>query len=178
MTVAADPASGRAVTATTAAGPAVERVARRWSSVRDAVVVGAVAITAGGLVAAVTRPTGFALGPWLAAFLVLVGGVAPIALAVGLAVIARDDPLPGAARARTAGCTAGVAVTAAGSLASAPVLTVVGAALLAATLVGHARAVRHAAPGTAALRAAYLGLVAIVVVSLPVGIVLSVLRHA
>ncbi|HRW41812.1 MAG TPA: hypothetical protein P5193_09740, partial [Microthrixaceae bacterium] len=78
---------------------AAEILLERWPSARPFVVVGAVAVVAGGAVAAVTRPTGFELGPWLAAFLVLVGGVAQIALGAGQAWVA--DRVPASATVRS-----------------------------------------------------------------------------
>ena len=54
----------------------VDEMIARWPSVRPFLLIGSLCTIAGGLVAAVTRPTGFVLGSWTAAFLVLVGGVA------------------------------------------------------------------------------------------------------
>ena len=52
--------------------------AARWF-----VAAGSSCVVVGGLVAAATGPTGFEDGSWVAAYLVLVGGVAQIALGVG-----------------------------------------------------------------------------------------------
>lgn len=60
--------------------------AEPWSTVAS-VVGGGILIVAGGVVAAVNSAAPFAHGSWLAAYLVLVGGVAQIALAAGHAAL-------------------------------------------------------------------------------------------
>lgn len=52
------------------------------------IATGGTLVVAGGLVAAVNSAAPFAHGSWLAAYLVLVGGVAQIALGVGAAALA------------------------------------------------------------------------------------------
>ena len=78
--------------------PWAAQLVARWPAMRAFVVLGAVAIVAGGLIAAVTRPSGFAEGPWLAAYLVLVGGVALTSLAPRRAAarkpLVREVPVP------------------------------------------------------------------------------------
>ena len=53
-------------------GTVTQELPAAWRSGIAFVAVGSAAIVVGGLVAAVTRPTGFDEGPWVAAFLVLV----------------------------------------------------------------------------------------------------------
>ena len=91
-----------------------------WRAARPFVGIGAVLITAGGLVAAITHPTDFELGSWLAAYLVLVGGVAQIALGLGQSWLAEQTPRPATVRAEVASWNVAVAATIVGSLASAP----------------------------------------------------------
>ena len=68
-----------------------------WRAMREFVLVGLTAIIAGGLVAAVTGPTGFDEGSWVAAYLVLVAGVAQVGLGVGQALLT-DGTLSGGRR--------------------------------------------------------------------------------
>lgn len=67
-------------------------LAERWRAACAFVVIGAVFVVAGGLVAAVSGPTDFEQGSWLAAYLVLVGGVAQMVLGAGQAWLAVRIP--------------------------------------------------------------------------------------
>ena len=161
---------------------AAEILLERWPSARPFVVVGAAAVAAGGAVAAVTRPTGFELGPWLAAFLVLVGGVAQIALGAGQAWVADRLPDTGMVRAELTIWNIGLAATMAGSLLPAPLLTALGAVavLIALALFLSATRPHHDAAEPVAPRWARilypLGIV-VVLISTPIGLVLSWTRH-
>ncbi len=161
---------------------AAEILLERWPSARPFVVVGAVAVVAGGAVAAVTRPTGFELGPWLAAFLVLVGGVAQIALGAGQAWVADRVPASATVRSELAVWNVGLAATMAGSLLPAPLLTALGAVavLIALALFLSATRPHHDAAAAVAPRWARilypLGIV-VVLISTPIGLVLSWTRH-
>ncbi|HMX66564.1 MAG TPA: hypothetical protein PKX25_13405, partial [Microthrixaceae bacterium] len=161
---------------------AAEILLERWPSARPFVVVGAVAVVAGGAVAAVTRPTGFELGPWLAAFLVLVGGVAQIALGAGQAWVADRLPDTGTVRAELTIWNIGLAATMAGSLLPALLLTALGAVavLIALALFLSATRPHHDAAAAVAPRWARilypLGIV-VVLISTPIGLVLSWTRH-
>ena len=67
----------------------------RDDSVRSAmpfVVLGAVSVIAGGLVAAVSAPAGWEHGSWAAAYLVLVTGVAQIGLGAAQAALVAAPP--------------------------------------------------------------------------------------
>jgi hypothetical protein len=140
--------------------------------------VGAACVVAGGLVAAITRPTGFDLGSWLAAFLVLVGGVAPIVLGTGQAWLAAEAPPPGRVRAEATTWYLGVAATVGGTLAGAPVVTTLGGLASAAALVLFLRGVARPGPGRrGAALVLYRAVAAVVLVSTPVGLALAWLRH-
>ena len=170
----------------TAAEPADTRAAALLlecsPSARPFVVVGAVAVVAGGAVAAVTRPTGFELGPWLAAFLVLVGGVAQIALGAGQAWVADRVPASATVRSELAVWNVGLAATMAGSLLPAPLLTALGAVAVLIALALFLSATRPHLDAAAAVaprwaRILYpLGIV-VVLISTPIGLVLSWTRH-
>ena len=161
---------------------AAEILLERWPSARPFVVVGAAAVAAGGAVAAVTRPTGFELGPWLAAFLVLVGGVAQIALGAGQAWVADRLPDTGTVRAELTIWNIGLAATMAGSLLPAPLLTALGAVavLIALALFLSATRPHHDAAAAVAPRWARilypLGIV-VLLISTPIGLVLSWTLH-
>ncbi|WP_441190891.1 hypothetical protein [Ornithinimicrobium panacihumi] len=139
--------------------------------------IGLACIVAGGLVAAITGPTGFADGSWMAAYLVLVAGVSQVGLGAGQALLPRRPPT----RARTTWQlltwnTGNLAVIT-GTLTGFPVLVTVGGLGLFLALVMFLHAVRQA--GTARVRslAAYRLLVALLAISIPVGLFLSFLRH-
>lgn len=103
----------------------VDEMIARWSASRPFIFLGSLCTVAGGLVAAMTRPTGFVLGSWTAAFLVLVGGVAQIALGAGQGWLAHQAPLIGRVRAEAAFWNLGVGATIVGTLTGMPIVTTV-----------------------------------------------------
>ncbi|HSU70692.1 MAG TPA: hypothetical protein VLI70_04490 [Micrococcaceae bacterium] len=131
-------------------------------------------IVLGGLVAAAAGPFHFELGSWLAAYLVLVCGVAQCAISQQRRLLCAA-PAPRTQRWVLLACwNAGNALVVAGALSSIPVVTDAGGLLLVAGLVLAAVGTRRAQrPLPAALlRAFYI----VLVVSIPVGLVLSHLR--
>lgn len=149
----------------------------RWPAVRPFLVVGSVCIVAGGVVAAVTRPTGFELGSWLAAYLVLVGGVAQIGLGTGQAWLAQAPPRWEEVRTEVVAWNLSVVATVVGTLLAAPIVTTVGGIALVVALGRFLVGVRTTGAGSRLVRVAYRGLTAIVLVSTPVGLVLAWIRH-
>lgn len=138
--------------------------------------VGVAGIVLGGLVAAGTAPLQLEKGSWLAAYLVLVAGVA-------LCVLSRQDQLVGlpAAAGRTAWATPalwviGNVLVVSGALTSTPLVTDLGGLSLCAALVLAALSTRGAPRVGRAwlLRAWYIALA----VSIPIGLVLTHLRAA
>lgn len=139
---------------------------------------GAMGVIGGGVVAAVSGPTGFELGSWVAAYLVLVVGVAQIALGAGLAW------LPGEVVSETPRTTlatgwnlASVAVVA-GTLISAPALTSIGGLVIAASLVGFVVAVTRSRPEMSGWALLYRALALFVLLSTPVGLLLAWIRRS
>jgi hypothetical protein len=136
--------------------------------------VGAACIIGGGLVAAVPDPLDLAKGSWLAAYLVLVAGVAQVVLA------AQDDMLrPGNSDERRQWVTlalwvAGNGAVVVGTLLRQPfVVDAGGVALLVALVLAWLRTRgSRARPLAWAFRAVF----AVVIVSVPVGLVLAHLR--
>jgi hypothetical protein len=155
-----------------------ERLVDRWPAMRPFVLVGAASIVAGGLVAAVTRPLELELGSWLAAFLVLVGGVAQIVLGAGQAWLCDGRPPRRQLISEAAAWNVGVATTIAGSLVALPVLTSVGGIAMAVALVLFLHGTRASASGPRRALATYRAVLVVVLVSTPVGLVLAWARHA
>lgn len=156
----------------------VDELVARWPATRPFVVIGSGCTIAGGLVAAVTRPTGFVLGSWTAAFLVLVGGVAQIALGAGQAWLADRPPAARRVRTEVVSWNIGVAATIAGTLAATPSITsaagialVVALSLFITTTKASNRVHRSA-------RVIYRVVAGIVLVSIPIGLGLAWSRHA
>lgn len=152
-------------------------VLRRWPAARPFLFVGSASIVVGGVVAAVTRPTGFDLGPWLSAFLVLVGGVAQIALGVGQAWIAEDPPARSALRRELTSWNVSVVATVVGSLAALPVATTIGGIAMVAALVMFLLGVRRTAPVPRWAPLVYRLIVVVVLISTPIGLALAWVRH-
>lgn len=149
----------------------------RWHAMGGFALVGLIAVIAGGLVAAVTGPTGFTDGSWVAAYLVLVAGVAQVGLGVGQALLAAVPP----SRRRRGWqlVVYSVANTAVllGTLTESVAVVVAGGVLLLLALALFLAAVRR--PRTHSWHLAiYRILLAILGVSVPVGIVLSALRQS
>jgi hypothetical protein len=162
-----------------------DRLVARAPAALPFVVAGAVFVIAGGITAAVARPTGFELGSWVAAYLVLVGGVAQIALGLGQAWLARDAPTRRSVRAEVITWNAAVALTLAGTLVATPLLTTLGGLALVAALVLFLGGVRHAGsssapsstPSSTLARRLYRGVGVVVLVSTPIGLALAWIRH-
>lgn len=154
-----------------------QEILNHWPALRPALVVGSVWIVVGGLVAAAAGPTDFDAGSWVAAYLVLVGGVAQIALGVGQVWISQTVPDLRLVWKQVATWNlAGVAVVT-GTLLGSPVVSTLGGIVLAIALVLYLVGVRDLghAPRWAGL--VYRAVALIVLVSIPVGLTLSWIRH-
>ncbi|AXH97905.1 hypothetical protein DV701_04080 [Ornithinimicrobium avium] len=139
-------------------------------------VLGALSVVAGGLVAAVTAPLGLAHGSWAAAYLVLVCGVASVAVGAAQTWLTARRVPSRAAAAQVLAWVAGNAGVLGGTLAGSSAVVVVGGVLLVVALLLALVAVlrvRHPLLGWA-----YRVVLAVVVVSVPVGLVLSITRNA
>lgn len=142
------------------------------------VVVASTSIVVGGLVAAATGPTDFDKGSWLAAYLVLVGGVALMILGIGQAVFARRPPARSMITVESIlWVLSGVAVIV-GTLGELVALTIVGGLLLLVVLVLFVAAVREPSGIGGRLIWVYRAMIGILVVSIPVGLVLAWQRRA
>lgn len=151
-------------------------------------VLGGGCVIAGGLVAAATAPAPSVHGAWAAAYLVLVAGVAQIALGAGQALLAPIVPSRRWVLAQIGAWNAGNAAVLAGTLGGVTPLVDVGGTGLVIGLTLLVAAVRGTAVRGAAVRdvAARLGarwgcwplygfrlLVLVLAVSIPIGLILA-----
>lgn len=134
-------------------------------------------IFAGGLVAAVADPLDVYRGSWMAAYLVLVVGVAQVMM--GWARRHWGTSRAAAGWAQCAAWNIGSAGVIAGTLAETSPIVFVSSAVLVVALVIAALDTRSAriTSGDALRLLAYRALLVILAVSIPVGMVLSYLRH-
>ncbi|WP_083657640.1 hypothetical protein [Dietzia timorensis] len=134
-------------------------------------------IVAGGLVAAVTDPLDVYRGSWVAAYLVLVVGVAQVVM--GWARRGSGAGGAGTGWAQCAGWNLGSAGVIAGTLTKASLLVYVSSAALVVALIIAALGTRIAgkASGGGLWLLAYRAMLVILAVSIPVGMALSYLRH-
>lgn len=184
MTATANPAEPNR---TPPAAPTVSGRHRELSPASVLTVIGCCCVVLGGLVAAVAEPLDLARGSWVAAYLVLVGGVAQCAMghARSWTAAAAQPRRWGWVQigAWNLGNTEVIGGTPAGR---APVVDL-GAVLLVVAVAIALRSKRSrtapAAPGPAVTRVhpfahrAYRALLVVLVVSIPVGMVLSHLRQ-
>lgn len=143
------------------------------------IVAGGACVVIGGLVAAITGPLDFSHGSWLAAYLVLVGGAAQYAMGRVRGWRVEADRSPSRAWAQFGGWNLGNAFVIAGTLVSAPLVVDAGSLLLVFALLVAFRAALPAR-GTSAsplLIWTYRILLLVLIVSIPVGMVLSHLRN-
>lgn len=152
-------------------------VVARWPAVRPFLLIGTACITAGGLVAAVSRPTSFGNGPWLAAYLVLVTGVAQMALGVGQAWLDVAIPTPALVRRQLVAWNLGAAGVVAGTLTAVPVVTSIGGLISVVALVLFLMGVRRTGTVPGWARIGYRSVVTIVLLSIPIGLTMAWVRH-
>jgi len=161
--------------------PGAHPLTQRQQQLLPFTVIGVLCIIAGGLLAAATAPAPSEHTTWAAAYLVLVGGVAQIGLALGQAMFTARISTPLLAG-QVAGWNLGNAAVLTGTLLGTTALVDLGGALLAVTLGLMARSLGPARvrPVGSARRwwlYGYRLLVVIVFVSVPVGLVLAQIRH-
>lgn len=141
-------------------------------------VTGVVAVILGGLVAAVTDPIDLYRGSWMAAYLVLIVGAAQVAMGAMGRIHVNQRERWGWTQ---FGCwNAGSAIVILGTLGGSPASVSAGSVLLTVALVFAATATRglHIERRMWSRLCAYRVMLAIVAISIPVGIALSYLRHS
>lgn len=134
---------------------------------------GGMQVVLGGLVAAVSGPLALSRGSWLAAYLVLVGGVAQIAMG-GVASKRRTGNRR--VLAQLLGWNIGNGAVMTGTMTSTPYVVDAGGIVLMAVLAILFRDTLHATQLTRWVRLAYLAMLAVLVASVPVGLALAHLR--
>jgi hypothetical protein len=141
-------------------------------------IAGDVSVVAGGLIAAVTGPTEWSDGSWVAAFLVLVAGVAQAGIGAGQAYLAVTTPTVAFVSAQVVMWNVGCATVIAGTLLSSPATVAVGSAPLVAALVMSLVALRdHSGTQRPVVLVGYRLLLLVVLVSVPIGVALAFARH-
>lgn len=134
-------------------------------------------VVAGGLVSAATAPAPSTHASWAAAYLVLVAGVAQVALGWGQAVLAPHLPSPWRVVAQVGAWNAGNTAVMAGTLTGITPLVDLGGALLVVGLGLLIHTVRGGAGSGGRLaqwaRYGFRSLVLILLVSIPIGLLLA-----
>lgn len=133
--------------------------------------IGGLSVVAGGLIAAVSRPLDWSYGSWVSAYLVLVTGVAQLVLGLGQEHLTMSDLRRRTIWIEIAGMNAGSAAVIAGTLTSYPWILDAGGLLIFIALVQALLAIRGVPASVFALL--YRLIIAIVIVSIPVGLVLG-----
>jgi hypothetical protein len=141
-------------------------------------IAGAVSVVAGGLVAAVTGPTGWSDGSWVAAFLVLVVGVAQIGIGAGQAYLAVTTRTLAFVAVQAVMWNLGCATVIVGTLLPSPATVAVGSAPLVAVLVLSMVAIRDQfGAQRSVVLVGYRLLLLVVLVSVPIGVALAFARR-
>jgi hypothetical protein len=148
----------------------------RWPVALPFVVPGVACVAAGGLVSAASALAPSGQAAWAAAYLVLVGGLAQAGLGVGQALLASAVPPRRVVLAEVVAWNLGDAAVLAGELLGRRPIVDAGGALLAVALVLLVLATRGPAVRRRWMLPAFRGLVLLLVVSIPAGLVLAEVR--
>lgn len=149
---------------------------RTWSAAVPFAVLGTSCVVAGGLVSAAVAVAPSQLGSWAVAYLVLVGGVAQVALGAGQALLASRPPGRRTVAAELAGWNVGNGAVLAGTLLGATWLADAGGVMLVAALALALAGIRGAVRDPAWILHLYRALIVVVLVSIPVGLVIGAVR--
>jgi len=149
----------------------------RWFPAFPFMAMGGISIIAGGLLAAVTAISPTRHATWAAAYLVLVVGVAQLGIGVGQALLAPKTPSSRLITAELLTWDIGNAGVIAGTLLNRVGLVDLGGVLLAVSLILFLLGVRGHAGQKRWLLYGYRLLIAIVLVSIPIGLIISRSAH-
>lgn len=136
---------------------------------------GVVGVVSGGLIAAASRPAGWERGSWVAALLVLVVGVGQSGLAVGQATFGAN-PTRRVMTCELLLVNLGAALVIVGTLLSSPLTATAGSLSVGVALVMFARGAVGSGEERRWLRRAFISLLLLLTVSVPVGVALTWLR--
>lgn len=155
-------------------------VRERWVRNAPFLITGAAGMVAGGFVAAVAGAVTWGHGAWTAAFVVLVVGVAQVVLGAAQAALAPKLLAPGLIAVQYALWNLGCAGVIAGTQIDTPIVVAVGSVLFLGALAISESAVRFhsdldGTPRT--LLTIYRVLLAILLVSVFIGIILSIVGY-
>ena len=139
------------------------------------VVSGAALVVIGGLVSAAAAPTASYHSSWAVAYIVLVAGVAQILLGLGQAVLTGGSRTPTMRWVQLCCWNIGNALVLAGTLLDVPVLLYLGCVALILTLALVLHAIAHVR--SSRLLWTVRAVVAVLLVSIPTGIVLQAVAH-
>lgn len=139
-------------------------------------VLGAVWVVSGGFVAAVTGPLHLEHGSWVAAYAVLVAGVAQIAFGAAQSALAPDRSSREAVVAELVAWNAGSAAVIGGTVVRMPLVVDAGGLLLIAALALMIRTVSGKGVGPKWALWTYRILLVVILVSIPIGLTLAHLR--
>jgi hypothetical protein len=135
--------------------------------------IAGVLIVAGGLVAAVNSAAPFAHGSWLAAYLVLVGGVAQLVLGAGRLALPAPVRSTGLTRAQLVLWNVGGAAVAVGVLTDVAAIVVAGSAVVLAALAAFAWGGGDTRPGARGRVRLYRFVILVLAISVAIGSVLA-----
>jgi len=166
------PATFAGIGRTGACAATVIEVPARRSAALPFAAVGAACIVAGGLVAAVSAPAPSEHASWAAAYLVLVVGAAQAALGVGQALLALRVPSRRNVAVQFTAWNLGNAAVLTGTLAGITTLVDTGGALLLVALL-LLRGGRTGREPRTWLLGAFRLLAAVLLISIPIGLVLA-----
>ncbi len=137
------------------------------------VTIGSASLIAGGVLSAATAGSPNYTASWAVAYLVLVAGVAQLVLGIGQAELASKRPAAGVVAAEVLALNLSTLAVLLGTLLAAPVLRYVGTGLLVAALALFIWAVRGARADRTWLLRGFRLMVAILLVSAPIGLVIA-----
>ncbi|MEO7423468.1 MAG: hypothetical protein ABIU87_13905 [Ornithinibacter sp.] len=152
------------------------RSQERWGAMRPtvpAVAIGVACVAIGGILSAVNSVDPTEHGSWAAAYLVLVMGLGQIALALGQALLSSTPTSRPVLLTEVVSWNLGGALVLIGTLVGPALLVNVGGILLVVTLALVVTSVRTPGPGPRWHRILFLALVLVLLVSIPIGLVLS-----
>lgn len=138
--------------------------------------LGMVFVVAGGLISAVTASVPSQRTAWLVAYLVLIGGAAQIGLGYGQSRLADENPSQRRVLGEVLAFNLGNAAVIAGTFLVQPYFVDAGGAAIVVSLVLFWTGARGRRRGW--LRYVYVILVAILIVSIPIGLALAHVRAA